>query len=201
MRTRADLDRLTRRRLRRVPGRRAADRAAGPRRRAAGAARTMSDAVKICGIRRLEDAQLACELGADAIGFVFWPHSPRFVDPDARARDRRGAAAVRIGGGGLRRSGAGVRRAASPRLVQLAAVQLHGGEPPSSYAGVRHRVIKAVPVDRRFDPVRDAGRCRRRRPCCSTRTTRSAAAAPAAPSTGAPRPPPRDCDASSCRAG
>jgi len=39
--------------------------------------------VKICGITRLEDAQLASSLGAWAVGFIFWPGSPRFIDPDA----------------------------------------------------------------------------------------------------------------------
>jgi len=37
--------------------------------------------VKICGITRLEDAEAAIDAGADAVGFVFWPKSPRFVDP------------------------------------------------------------------------------------------------------------------------
>ena len=37
--------------------------------------------VKICGIRRTEDALLAAELGAWAVGFVFWPGSARFIDP------------------------------------------------------------------------------------------------------------------------
>ncbi|HXE80282.1 MAG TPA: phosphoribosylanthranilate isomerase [Vicinamibacterales bacterium] len=42
--------------------------------------------VKICGVTRAEDAQLAVELGAWAIGFVFWPGSPRCIDPEtARA--------------------------------------------------------------------------------------------------------------------
>ena len=35
--------------------------------------------VKICGITRLEDAELAVTLGADAIGFILWPKSPRAV--------------------------------------------------------------------------------------------------------------------------
>ncbi|HEY0283865.1 MAG TPA: phosphoribosylanthranilate isomerase [Vicinamibacterales bacterium] len=35
--------------------------------------------VKICGITRAQDAELAANLGASAIGFVFWPDSPRYV--------------------------------------------------------------------------------------------------------------------------
>ena len=42
--------------------------------------------VKICGITRPEDAQLAVELGASAIGMILWPGSPRFVDVQ-RARE------------------------------------------------------------------------------------------------------------------
>ena len=37
--------------------------------------------VIICGITRREDAWAVVECGASAIGFVFWPDSPRFVDP------------------------------------------------------------------------------------------------------------------------
>ena len=39
--------------------------------------------VKICGITRLQDAELASGLGAAALGFVFWPGSPRYVAPEA----------------------------------------------------------------------------------------------------------------------
>jgi len=46
--------------------------------------------VKICGVTRLEDALLACELGADAIGLVMTPSSPRCVPLD-RARAIRHA--------------------------------------------------------------------------------------------------------------
>ena len=42
----------------------------------------MSVRIKVCGITRSEDALSAIELGADALGFVFWPKSSRSVTPD-----------------------------------------------------------------------------------------------------------------------
>ena len=50
--------------------------------------------VKICGITRPEDAALAVAAGADAVGFVFWPASPRAVTPAQAAAIGRRAGAL-----------------------------------------------------------------------------------------------------------
>jgi phosphoribosylanthranilate isomerase len=42
--------------------------------------------IKLCGLTRAEDVQLAVELGTDALGFVFYPPSPRAVDAKQAAQ-------------------------------------------------------------------------------------------------------------------
>ena len=79
--SRADVAPSDRRRVSRVPGRRASDEVRRSRGGAAGAAFVM---VKVCGITRREDAEAAVAAGASAIGFIFYPKSPRYVTPDAR---------------------------------------------------------------------------------------------------------------------
>ncbi len=105
--------------------------------------------VKICGITREEDAQAAVELGAAAVGFIFWPASPRFIDP---FRARRIAAAlppvVTAVGVFVDQPAAEVNGVAN--VVPLGAIQLHGDEAPSFLGSLRRPVFKAVS---RLDPV------------------------------------------------
>jgi phosphoribosylanthranilate isomerase len=99
--------------------------------------------IKICGITRPEDAQLAVDLGASAIGMVFWPGSPRCIDI-ARAR-----AIVKSLPAFVTAVGVFVNQEDAGRIAERAglhALQLHGDEPASSYRTAALPVIKAVPV-------------------------------------------------------
>ena len=101
--------------------------------------------VKVCGITQPADAMLAAELGAAAIGLVFWPSSPRMVDP-GRAREIVLSLPPFVASVGVfvNQSPADVMRIAD--LVGLSAVQLHGDEAVESYRTMPRRVIKSVPV-------------------------------------------------------
>ena len=102
--------------------------------------------VKVCGITRVSDALLASDLGASAVGFVFWPRSPRHVAPaEARAIAARLPGDVAPVGVFVDPSAEEVRQVVEE--VGLAAVQLHGDEPPAFCRELPYRVIKAVGVD------------------------------------------------------
>jgi phosphoribosylanthranilate isomerase len=105
--------------------------------------------VKICGITSADDAGLAVDAGADALGFVFWPMSPRKVDP------ARAAAIARELPPFVLRVGVFVDMARDEMAriadaVGLDLLQLHGDEPPAALAGLPRRAIKAVRVGKGF---------------------------------------------------
>jgi phosphoribosylanthranilate isomerase len=101
--------------------------------------------VKICGITRPEDAQAAVNAGANALGFVFWPESPRFIDPyRARAIVSMLPPFVAAVGVFVNQPAAYVKSVGS--LAKLGAVQLHGDETIGYAADLGRPVLKAIPV-------------------------------------------------------
>jgi len=97
--------------------------------------------IKICGITNVEDALLACELGADALGFVFAP-SPRQVTPDAAA------AIICELPPFVTTVGLVVDQDPSPLLDRcpLDVIQFHGSESPETVARAGRRAVKAFRV-------------------------------------------------------
>jgi phosphoribosylanthranilate isomerase len=85
--------------------------------------------LKICGITSQEDASAAIAAGANAIGFNFYPRSPRYIAPETAAT---------IETPGVRRVGVFVNEMpvdieAIARAVRLDVAQLHGDEQPGDY--------------------------------------------------------------------
>ncbi len=102
--------------------------------------------VKICGITRAEDALEAVRLGADALGFNFWPQSKRYLDPEAaRAIVASLPPFITTVGVFVNQSDDEIRRAAERSGVGV--LQLHGDESPAFCTRFLHPVIKAIRVD------------------------------------------------------
>jgi phosphoribosylanthranilate isomerase len=100
-------------------------------------------AIKVCGITRPDDARLAADLGAWAVGFVFWPGSPRCVDPaTARAIVDTLPASVTAVGVFVNADRDEIERVAAH--VRLGVVQLHGDESPALAQSLTRRVLKAT---------------------------------------------------------
>ena len=101
--------------------------------------------VKVCGLTRLEDALFAASLGAHAVGFIFYPKSPRFVSPERAAEiSRRLPPFVLRVGVFVNEEPWRIREI--QKRVGLDLVQLHGDEPPHFCAQFFPRVIKAFRI-------------------------------------------------------
>jgi phosphoribosylanthranilate isomerase len=114
----------------------------------------MALTVKICGLKTPEALDVALESGADLVGFVFFPPSPRHLALEAaralglRVQGRAGKVALTVDADDdtLR----AVVETLKPDMLQL-----HGSEPPERVAAVRTRfarpVMKALPIAERRD--------------------------------------------------
>jgi phosphoribosylanthranilate isomerase len=102
--------------------------------------------IKICGVTRAEDALAAVRLGADALGFNFWPGSKRHITPAAaRVIIARLPPFVTPVGVFVNQLEGEMRAIAAETGIQV--FQLHGDEPPALCARLPLPVVKAIPVD------------------------------------------------------
>jgi phosphoribosylanthranilate isomerase len=101
--------------------------------------------IKICGITNLEDARLAADLGAHALGFIFYPKSPRSVRPDAAREIIRNLPPLVMTVGVFVDEEAEVVRGIA-ETAGLDWVQLHGQESPEYCCELKHRVIKGFRI-------------------------------------------------------
>jgi phosphoribosylanthranilate isomerase len=111
----------------------------------------MPTRVKICGITTWDDARISIDLGASALGFNFYPPSPRSISPaDAWSIIRRLPPFVERVGVFVNWPPLVVDALA--RALRLGSVQLHGAESAGEAAELakKHRVIKAVQVKTGF---------------------------------------------------
>jgi phosphoribosylanthranilate isomerase len=106
--------------------------------------------VKICGVTRVEDALLACELGADAIGIVMTPSSPRGVSIE-NARAIREALPAFVDAVVLSHDLPAERVEAVIGGVQPDLVQFHGSEDAAFCESFGMRYTKAIGMDGDID--------------------------------------------------
>ncbi len=100
--------------------------------------------VKICGITNLEDALLAAELGADALGFIF-AESPRRISPqDVQAIIYKLPPLIKTVGVFVNEDPARIKRIQS--FCGLDLIQLHGEESPEQCQDLRPHAIKAFRI-------------------------------------------------------
>jgi phosphoribosylanthranilate isomerase len=102
--------------------------------------------IKVCGITRREDALHALQHGATALGFVFWPNSPRAITPSA-AREIVAALPAET-------TTVGVFVNETPERVRdviattgVTAVQLHGDEEPEAFDFLECPFLRSVTLD------------------------------------------------------
>ena len=102
--------------------------------------------VKICGITNLTDALVAAKAGADLLGFVFYPKSPRYIEPE-RAKEiiratRHASPVIRFVGVFVNESLDRVR--AVMEFAQLDLAQLHGNESAEIIGALSPRAYKSL---------------------------------------------------------
>jgi len=106
----------------------------------------MATRIKICGITRIDDGLAAARAGADAIGVVFWPGTPRVVQPwQAHAIAHAMPPFVTVVGLFVDPTADDVNAVLD--AVPLDVLQFHGHEPPELCRAFGRPYLKAIAVD------------------------------------------------------
>lgn len=114
----------------------------------------MTTRIKICGITRPEDAALAVDLGASALGFNFYPRSPRYIAPET-AREIIRTVPPPVMTVGVFADEIDVEQVLNvAREAGVNTIQLHGPRFPAETGGFAWPcpLIRAVTVDESFAP-------------------------------------------------
>jgi phosphoribosylanthranilate isomerase len=109
--------------------------------------------IKICGVTNVKDARACAELGADMIGFNFYPQSPRYIEPEiARQIVETIPRSSRAVGVFVDASADEIRITA--KRTGIESVQLHGDFSPETCRELARefRVIRAFRTEARFQP-------------------------------------------------
>lgn len=101
--------------------------------------------VKVCGITRLKDAQAAIDAGVDALGFVFYPRSPRYIHPQEAQRIIQQLPAF-VSMVGLFMDASATFVGDVLKQTQLDLLQFHGKEMPEYCEQFQRPYIKSVPM-------------------------------------------------------
>lgn len=113
----------------------------------------MATRVKICGVTRWEDAQLAIDLGAAALGFNFYPPSPRYIEPHCAAEIIRQLPPFVVSVGIFADEDDEKHVADVTREAGVTAIQLRGPKlPATSGALAGYALILAVAVGANLNP-------------------------------------------------
>lgn len=122
--------------------------------------------VKICGLTNLEDARFCAGAGADFLGFIQYPKSPRYIAPEEAAAIIAWVYGPEAVGVFVNEDADTVNRVAD--AANFSMVQLHGDEPPALCAEIERPVIKAfrIPPEttadqmrRQMEPYREHAAC------------------------------------------
>jgi phosphoribosylanthranilate isomerase len=106
--------------------------------------------VKICGTTNIDDALLCESMGADYLGFIFYPKSKRYITPEsAYTIIKELYTSTQKVGVFVNESSDVINKTAA--LLQLDFVQLHGDESPNFISSIKIPVIKAFRVNDDFD--------------------------------------------------